>query len=398
MTTAPTRTRAPGMSRGLTLLFAIAASAAVGNLYWAQPLLGIIGEDFTVPTGSTGLIVTVTQIGYAIGVFLLLPLGDRVNRKWFIPALMLLTAVFLLATAAAPTYPVLLATLGLIGFSAVAGQFLIPLAGDLARDDQRGRVLGTVAAGIMIGLLIARALSGLVAEHFGWRAVFLMAAVIMVALAAILGPRIPTLQPRGKVPYGQLLGSVFRTITSNRTVQVTMLIGASAMAVFTMFWTGMTFLLSAPPFNYSVSLIGAVSLVGVVGALAAQRVGVLFDRGLFIPAMGLGLAVTATGLVIAAFGSTSIIVLLVGAVIFGVGLQTVQILAQTRMVSIDPAARSRLNTAFVGGNFIGGALGSALAGTFWQLGGWIPVMIAAIVVVAFALLTWAITRTGALAR
>jgi predicted MFS family arabinose efflux permease len=398
MTTTPSDTRTTGMSRGLTLVFAIAASAAVGNLYWAQPLLGIIGNDFSVPTGSTGLIVTVTQIGYAIGVFLLLPLGDMVNRKRFIPGLMILTAVFLLATAAAPTYPVLLGTLALIGFSAVAGQFLIPLAGDLARDDQRGRVLGTVAAGIMIGLLIARALSGLVAEHFGWRAVFVMAALIMVALAAVLAPRIPRMEPRGKMPYGRLLAAVLRTITGNRTVQVTMLIGASAMCVFTMFWTGMTFLLSSPPFGFSVSLIGAFSLVGVVGALAAQRVGVFFDRGLFIPALGVGLAVTIAGLVISAFGSTSIIVLIIGAVVFGLGLQTVQILAQTRMVSIDPSARSRLNTAFIGGNFIGGAIGSALAGAFWQLGGWVPVISAAVAIAGLALLTWLITRTGVLAR
>src|SRR5688500_7419909 len=156
MTTTHSATRTAGMSRGLTLVFAIAASAAVGNLYWAQPLLGIIGNDFSVPTGSTGLIVTLTQIGYAIGVFLLLPPADMVHLKRFIPGLMILTAVFLLATAAAPVYPVLLGTLALVGFSAVAGQFLIPLAGDLARDDQRGRVLGTGAAGIMIGLLIAR--------------------------------------------------------------------------------------------------------------------------------------------------------------------------------------------------------------------------------------------------
>ncbi|WP_259529328.1 MFS transporter [Herbiconiux oxytropis] len=386
------------MSRGLTLLFAIAASAAVGNLYWAQPLLNVIGEDFNVPTGSTGLIVTVTQIGYAVGVFLLLPLGDMVNRKFFIPGLMILTAVFLLATAAAPAYPVMLGTLALIGFSAVAGQFLIPLAGDLARDDQRGRVLGTVAAGIMIGLLIARALSGVVAEHFGWRAVFIMAAVIMVVLAAFLAPRIPTMEARPKVPYWRLLLAVVRTITGNRTVQVTMLIGASAMCVFTMFWTGMTFLLSSPSFGFSVSLIGAVSLVGVVGALAAQRVGVLFDRGLFIPALGVGLLITVVGLIVAAFGSESIIVLIIGAVIFGVGLQAVQILAQTRMLSIDASARSRLNTAFVFGNFVGGAIGSALAGAFWQLGGWVPVMIAASVVVALALLIWVISHKGALAR
>ncbi|WP_204162041.1 MULTISPECIES: MFS transporter [unclassified Rathayibacter] len=398
MSTSPRDTAAPGMSRGLTLLFAVAASAAVGNLYWAQPLLGILGEDFSVSTASTGLIVTVTQVGYALGVFLLLPLGDTVNRRRFIPGLMVLTAALLLATAAAPTYPVLLGSLGLIGFSAVAGQVLIPLAGDLARDDERGRVLGTVAAGIMIGLLVARALSGVVAEHFGWRAVFVMAAVIMLVVAAVLAPRLPRLEARPSVPYGRLLLSVLRTITGTRAVQVTMLIGASAMCVFTMFWTGMTFLLSSPAFGYSVSLIGAVSLVGVVGALAAQRVGRLFDRGLFVPALGIGLAITFAGLAVSALGSTSIVVLIIGAIVFGLGLQSVQILAQTRMVSIDPSARSRLNTAFIGGNFVGGAVGSALAGAFWQLGGWVAVMLAALAVIALALLVWTITRRGALAH
>jgi predicted MFS family arabinose efflux permease len=169
------------------------------------------------------------------------------------------------------------------------------------------------------------------------------------------------------------------------------------MCVFTMFWTGVTFLLSSPPFDYSVSLIGAVSLVGVFGALAAQRVGTLYDRGLFVPALGAGLVVTVAGLVISGFGASSVVVLLAGAVVFGVGLQTVLILAQTRMLSLDPSARSRLNTAFVGGNFIGGAIGSALAGLFWQRGGWVPVTAAAALVVGVALVTWLVSRRGALA-
>jgi predicted MFS family arabinose efflux permease len=146
------------MTKGMTLLFAIAGGAAVGNLYWAQPLLDVLARDLGVSTGSAGLIITVTQIGYALGVFFLVPLGDIVNRKRVIPTLMVLAAAFLAATALAPSFSVLLVTLGLIGMTTVAGQFLTPLAGDLASDDQRGRVLGSVASGLMPGLLISRAM------------------------------------------------------------------------------------------------------------------------------------------------------------------------------------------------------------------------------------------------
>jgi MFS family permease len=149
------------MSRGLTLLFAIAGGASVGNLYWAQPLLAPIAEDFGVSPGNAGLVITLTQIGYALGVFLIVPLGDSMDRKRIIPAVMLLAAVALAATALAPSSPVLLGLVALLGVASVTGQILAPLAGDLATSEQRGRVLGTVASGLMLGILIARAVSGL---------------------------------------------------------------------------------------------------------------------------------------------------------------------------------------------------------------------------------------------
>lgn len=387
-----------GMTRGLTLLFAIAGGAAVGNLYWAQPLLDLIARDLGVSTGSAGLIVTVTQVGYALGVFFLVPLGDIVNRKRVIPALMLLAAVFLAATAVAPTFNVLLVTLALIGATTVAGQFLTPLAGDLASDDQRGRVLGGVASGLMLGLLISRAFSGIVADLFGWRAIYFTAAAIMLVLAAVMARRLPVLEPRERVGYPTLLASVLRTVTGSRTVRITTLIGAAAMCVFTMFWTGLTFLLASEPYAYSATRIGLVSLIGIAGAVSAQRVGRLFDRGLSLPALGIGLLIALAALVLSGIGGGSIVAVLISVALFSIGLQSVQVLTQTRMLSIDPSARSRLNTVIIVGSFIGGAVGSALAGVLWPLGGWPLLMVAAATVIGFALTLWLVHRTRALVR
>jgi predicted MFS family arabinose efflux permease len=386
-----------GMTRGLTLLFAIAGGAAVGNLYWSQPLLGVIAESLGISTGSAGLLVTVTQVGYALGVFFIVPLGDVVNRRRVIPALMVLSAVSLAASALAPSFAVLLVTLALVGVTTVSGQLLTPLAGDLSSDDQRGRVLGSVASGLILGILISRAISGIIADLLGWRAIYIAAAVLMLVIAALMARFLPALAPRDRIAYGTLLRSVLATVRGNRTVRATMLIGATVMCVFTMFWTGLTFLLSAEPFSLSATQIGLVSLIGIAGAISAMRVGRLFDQGLSMPAIGIALLVTLIALAISGAGAASLVVVLISVAVFSVGVQSVQVLVQTRMLSIDPSARSRLNTVFVVGNFIGGAIGSALAGIFWQAGGWPVLMLAAAVVVGIPITIWLTQRNRALA-
>ncbi|WP_025778206.1 MFS transporter [Brevibacterium sp. VCM10] len=384
-----------GVSRGMTLLFAIAGGAAVGNLYWAQPLLNTIADSFGISMSLASLVVTVTQVGYAIGIFLLVPLGDTVNRRKVIPAMMLLTVLALLATGLAPSFPALLAAVALLGVTTVAGQFLTPLAGDLATDEQRGRVLGTVASGLMLGLLIARAVSGIVAEFLGWRAIYFAAAVLILILAVTMARTIPDLEPRAQVPYGKLLASVVRTVVTDGRVRMTMMLGSLTLCVFTMFWTGLTFLLAADPYSYSTGLIGLISLVGVAGAVAAQRAGRLYDRGHSLLGIGIGLLTALLALALTGIWGTSIIVVIVGIALFSIGSQSVQVLVQTRMLSIDPSARSRLNTVFIVANFIGGAIGGALAGWFWQLGGWPALMIAAGAIVVLTLLVWLAQWIGA---
>jgi len=377
------------MSLGLTLLFAIAGGAAVGNLYWAQPLLTDIATSLDVPTGVTGLLITMTQVGYALGVFFVVPLGDTLNRRRLIPAIMVCSALALAASALAPTFPVLLVTFAGVGMTTVGGQLLTPLAGDLAKPEQRGRVVGTVASGLMVGILLARAISGFLSDALGWRAIYVAAAILMIGMAGVLGRVIPVDQARPAVSYLKLLASVFAAVRQHRSVQVTLVLGATTFAVFTMFWTGLTFLLSSPPFSYSASQIGLVGLLGLAGALATQRAGWLHDRGW---STGAGLAVTLLSLAVAGLGATSIFLVLTAVLLLNVAIPVVNVLNQTRLFSVNPNARSRLNTAFIVGNFIGGAIGSTLTGPLWEHGGWVLLTLGEVVLIGFALAVWLTQR------
>lgn len=385
------------MSAGRTLLFAVAGGAAVGNLYWSQPLLDDIASSLGTSASLAGLLVTLTQVGYALGILLVVPLGDVLDRRRLIPWVLIASAVALLLAAIAPTFTTLLVALALVGLTTVAGQLLIPLAGDLADPGQRGRVVGTIASGVLTGILVSRTISGLVADAFGWRAIYVLAAVVAVVLAMLLRRAIPELEARGGVPYPQLILSVFRAVRTHRTVQVTLVISSAVFAVFTMFWTALTFLLSSAPYDFSTSSIGLVGLVGLAGAVAAQRVGRLHDRGLSVPVTGGAIVLLLVSLVVAGTGAHSIVVVLLAVLLLDVAVQAANVLNQTRLFSVDPAARSRLNTAFVTSNFIGGAIGSALASVLWNAGGWTAVTIGAAVLAGFAATVWVGHRNRGLA-
>ncbi|MDR6573476.1 putative MFS family arabinose efflux permease [Curtobacterium sp. 320] len=381
-----------GMTPARTLLFAVAGGAAVGNLYWAQPLLDDIASSLGTSAAVAGLLVTLTQVGYALGILLVVPLGDVLDRRRLIPGVLVASAVALLFAAVAPSFAVLLVALALVGLTTVAGQLLIPLAGDLADPSSRGRVVGTIASGVLTGILVSRTVSGLVADAFGWRAIYVVAAVAALLFAVLLRRAIPELDRRDRVRYPTLIASVFRAVAAHRAVRVTLVISSAMFAVFTMFWTALTFLLSAEPFGYSTSAIGLVGLAGLAGAVAAQRVGRLHDRGVSVPVTGAAIAVVLVSLVVAGLGARSIVVVLVAVVLLDVGVQATNVLNQTRLFAIDPAARSRLNTAFVTANFIGGAIGSALASVLWNAGVWTAVTVGGAVLVGFALTVWAVHR------
>ncbi|MFY1691185.1 MFS transporter [Plantactinospora sp. WMMB782] len=225
----------PELSPRLTFLFAVAAGAAIGNLYWAQPILGFIAADLRVGTGTAGWLVTATQVGYALGVLLLVPLGDVLDRRRFVPVLLSASAAALLLCAFAPSIGLLLLALGALGVTTVSGQVLTPLAGDLAGDAHRGRVVGAVGSGTLTGILASRTISGLVAGAAGWRAIFVLAAVVAVLLAVLLHRAIPPLAPRTRMSYPALIGSVGVVVVRERAVRWTLVLAAIGFAVFSLF-------------------------------------------------------------------------------------------------------------------------------------------------------------------
>ena len=386
----------PTIGRGLTFLFAVAAGAAVGNLYWAQPLLDLIAGDLGESTANAGWLVTTTQLGYALGILLVVPLGDVTNRRRLVPLTLLAAAVALSLCALAPSFGFLVATLGLVGLLTVGGQLLTPLAGDLATDADRGAVVGTVVSGILIGILLSRTVSGFVADAFGWRSIYVGAAVLDVVLAVLLWRATPDLEPKARVRYPALIASVFTVIRQERVVRWTLVLAGIGFALFTMFWTALTFLLSGPPFSYSVSVIGLFGLVGLVGALAAQRAGRLHDAGWSVRASGLGWALVVVAFGLASFAGRSVVLVVVAILLLDVAIQGVNILNQTRMFAVSGEARSRLNTAFVTSNFLCGAVGSVLASVLWSAGGWRAVTLCGVGLALVALVVWAFGRRGPL--
>jgi predicted MFS family arabinose efflux permease len=384
------------MTRQLTVLFAVAAGTAVSNLYWAQPLLGLIAGDLGATTTTAGWLVTVTQVGYAIGILLLVPLGDVLDRRRFVPVMLLASAAALLLCALAPSIGVLLLVLGVLGVTTISGQVLTPLAGDLAGDGHRGRVVGAVASGALIVILASRTISGFVAGAAGWRTIFAIAAVGAVLLAVLLQRAIPPLAPRTRTPYPALIASVGAVVMRERAARWTLVLAATGFAVYSLVWTALTFLLSGPPFRYPVSVIGSFGLAGLAGALAVRHAGRLHDRGWSLPATGAAWVLALSAFVGAAFGGRSVVVIVVALIMIDVAFQGQALLNRVRLFAISHEARSRLNTALGIGNFIGAAVGSAAATTLWSAGGWTAVTLAGAALCCFALAVWALGRRGPL--
>ncbi|MEA5455933.1 MFS transporter [Sinomonas sp. JGH33] len=384
------------MTTGLTLLFAVAGGAAVGNLYWAQPLLDAIAGDLHASTTTAGWLVTATQLGYAAGILLIVPLGDVRDRRRLVVIMMLASAVALVLCALAPSMAFLLVAVSLLGVTTVAGQILTPLAGDLAGDARRGRVVGTVVAGILTGILASRTVSGLIAAAGGWRAVYAVAAVGVVVLAALLRRALPPLEPKARVAYPKLIASVGAAVVRERQVRWTLALSSTSFAVFTLFWTSLTFLLAAPPFSYPVEVIGLFGLAGIAGAITVQRAGRLHDRGWSLPATGIAWALALASFGVCFLAGSSVWLVLAVVFVLDIAIQGQNVLNQTRLLSLSHEARSRLNTAYVTANFIGGAIGSAAAALLWGAGGWTAVSAAGTALSCFALAVWAIGRRGPL--
>ncbi len=364
-----------GISAALTWMLAAACGASVANLYYAQPLLSTIARTFRVCAGATGLMVTFSQIGYAVGLALLVPLGDLVSRRLLVPAALVVTSAALTAAGLAPTMELLDVVALVIGLGSVAAQMLVPLAAGLASDAARGRVVGTVMTGLLLGILLARTVSGVIAGLAGWRYVFAVAALGTLAVAVALARRLPTEAPRPKLAYRELLVSTFSLFIAEPLLRRRAVFGALSFAAFSVFWTTAAFMLSGPPFHESDSVIGLFGLVGAAGALCANVAGRLADRGL----TGITTIVFSVALASAFWptfeGRYSIPLLIVGIVILDIGGQGLHITNQSLIYRLEPAARSRVNASYMVCYFVGGAAGSAMASFLYATFGWAGVCV-----------------------
>ncbi len=250
----------PPLPRRLVLLMAATCGAAVANIYYAQPLLNTIAHDFAVSDGTAGLLVTASQIGYAAGLVLLVPVGDLLERRSLITRILLVTALALLATAAAPSFIFLAGALAVVGLTSVVAQITVPMASHLAPEREQGKVVGYVMSGLLVGILIARTASGIVGELGGWRLVFALSAALMAALCVVLRRTLPEVRPTADLGYGALLRSVAGLLAQQPTLRRRMFYGALGMGQFSVLWTTVAFLLAGPPYHYGDATIGLFGL------------------------------------------------------------------------------------------------------------------------------------------
>jgi predicted MFS family arabinose efflux permease len=362
-----------GPDSGPYALFALASGVAVANLYYAQPLLGAIASSLQVPEATASLLLFCAQIGYAAGILLFVPLGDVRDRRRLVPTMMGIASLALLGCAFAPTFYLLAVAIVIVGLTTVAGQILVAFTADLSAEGSRGRAVGTVVGGLLVGIVAARFLGGVIGGALGWRAVFAIASGLNLVLALAIRLRAPAGPKRSPLPYLPLLRSVVELVRSEPGLRVTMTFGFASMAGFNLFWTGVTLLLSGPSYRFSPGQIGAVSAVGVAGAVVAWRAGRLHDSGRSSLASTAAWAVMLSAWLACFPASSSLAWLLVAVVALDVGTQGQRILNQSRALSLSPTRRSRANTAYVSFNFVGAAAGSLTAAGLWQLGGWTAV-------------------------
>ncbi|MQA86660.1 MAG: MFS transporter [Streptosporangiales bacterium] len=387
-----------GVSRGLLFLLALASGLTVANTYYAQPLLDSIARGLHAGTAETGLLVTLGQLGYAAGLLLLVPLADRLDRRRLVTLLMLSTVLALVGAAAGVNIGMLAVAITVVGVTSVVAQIFVPFAATLAPPGDRGRVVGAVMTGLMLGVLLARTLAGLVADAAGgWRSVFWLSAVLAVGLTILLHRKLPDRPSAARGSYASLLRSVGALMLREPVLQRRSAYGALSFGLVSVFWTPVAFLLARPPYGFGEAAIGLFGLVGVPAALLAPRAGRLADKGYSGTLTGAYFAVALAGLALALVGSDHLAALAGGAFLITFGAQAVHVTNQSEIYRLDAAAHNRITTGYMTAFFVGGMAGSASATALYATYGWPAVPVLGAAFAAAALLLWlaeSLTRRG----
>jgi len=381
--------------RSLIFVLALACGLTVANLYYSQPLLDLIAGAFGVSQGAATAVVTLTQIGYALGLLFLLPLGDLVENRKLTTRLLAGTAVSLLLAAAAPAYEIFLVVSVLLGVTSVVAQILVPLAAHLAPEEQRGALVGKVMGGLLLGILLARTVSSFVADLFGWRAIYFVSAALMVGLALVLRRMLPVREPSHAAGYGALMRTVGELVRTEPALRRRAACQGLLFGAFSAFWTAIAYELIGEH-GFGQAQIAIFALVGAGGASAAPIAGRLADRGYGV--IGSGAAILLVGLMagLAVVGHRSVVVLAVAGFLLDFAVQAHQVMSQHEIYALRADARARINTVFMTTVFTCGALSSAGTGLLHDRFGWTGAGVLAAVLSLVAISAWASAFRGRL--
>ncbi|MED2841280.1 MFS transporter [Bacillus wiedmannii] len=391
--TKPNLNQQPSMSHALALLFATACGMSVANIYFAQPLLDQLSNEFSINHSIIGVVITVTQIFYGVGLLLLVPLGDLLNQRRLIVGQMLLSTTALVIVGTASSSMVLFAGMALVGLLAVVTQTLVAFAATIASPTERGRVVGIVTSGIVIGILLARTFAGILTDVAGWRSVYLFSAALMLLMVFMFIKMLPNVEREVKsLSYPQLIRSVLTLFIQERTLRVRSVLAMLIFADFSILWTSLVLPLSTPPIALSHSAIGAFGLVGVAGALAAARAGKWADQGYGQRTTGIALALLLISWLFISYIEQSLIALVIGIILLDLAVQAIHVTNQTMIFPLHTEARSRLTAGYMVFYSIGSAGGSIASTQIYAHFGWGGVSLLGASVSAFALLFWAMTR------
>lgn len=386
--TTPTADISPGMIR----LLAVSAGLIVANLYYAQTLVGPISSATGLSTEAAGLIVTLTQVGYALGLLFIVPLGDLLeNRRLVFTALLATAAALALAAFSSSAWMFLVASLG-IGLGSVAAQVLVPFAAHLSREETRGQSVGKVVSGLLLGIMLARPAASLIADHGGWHAVFGGAAIAILALAFVLRSKLPQRVPVHALSYGKLIGSLWTLLATTPLLRRRAAYHAGLFGAFSLFWTVTPLMLEGPAFHLSQTGIAIFALVGMAGAIASPVAGRLADAGHTLPATAAALVLGVVGFALPLYQPDSralaLGVLVVASIVLDMAVAANLVLGQRAIFSLGAEVRSRLNGIYFALFFGGGALGSALGAWVFAHYGWNAALLAGMAFPALALLYW----------
>ena len=369
----------------LTVLLALACGALAANLYYAQPLVALMGQGVGLSVSSQSVIVTVTQIGYAVGLVLLVPLGDIFENRKVILITMAANVASLIGMALAPGLFALFALTLIVGVTSCAAQMLVPLAAHLAPEKARGQVVGNVMSGLLGGILLARPVSSFLADYVGWRGVFGLSAALVLVLLAGAYFLLPTREPQGERGYGALIKSLGSLFMSKPVLRRRGLYHAAMFATFSLFWTGAPIILLGDPYNYSHTQVALFTLTGVFGVFAAPIAGRLADRGHTWLGTVLAMSVVVVALVCALFGGASLGALIAAGILIDLGVQANLVFGQREIYQLDASIRNRLNAVYMTTFFLGGAFGSAVTSPVLEAFGWKTVCAIGIAMPAAAL-------------